>query len=258
VAKDRRTRDQKRKKKLKERKQKERQTASLAYKGTKYKKDELVPTWMHTEIGIYETYVMTDRQLRDQTVVDAVESLVRQIRAGTLPPLEDKAEITYEVGEEENLVIENIRRSWARHFADEWKPPRDQLVGVLRTILGSIETMRSPSPRSQSYMRHIEGFLTKKLGVSVKSYSQDMEPEPEPPEDELLTLGRQWILEENQQAAVEFQQLVDHLLKTGAVERVLNCCHQLLGEDGDPQSDVGTELTALIMQARKSLVTSMG
>jgi hypothetical protein len=258
MAKDRRTHDQKRKKKLEERKRKARQAESLAYMGKKFQTEELAPTWMHTETGIYETYVMTDRQVFDQTVVDALESLIRQIRAGTLPPLEDTSPIHYEVGREEDLVIENIRRSWARRFADESKPPRDKLVGVLRSILGSIAKVRSPGPRSQSYMRHIEGFLTKKLGVSVKSYSQDMEPEPEPPEDELLTLGRQWILEENEQAAVEFHELVDHLLKKGAAERVLGCCHQLLGEESDPDSEAMVELTALCMQARTSLATSMG
>ena len=92
----------------------------------------------------------------------------------------------------------------------------------------------------------------------MKSYSQNMEPVPEPPEDELLRLGRQWILEENEQAAVEFQELVDHLLKRGAAKRVLDCCHQLLGEESDPNSEVVAELTALSLQARKSLVTSMG
>jgi hypothetical protein len=213
---------------------------------------------MHTEIGIYETYVMTDRQLLDRTVVAALESLVRQIRAGKLPPIEDGLEIHYEVGREEDLVLENIRRSWARHFADEWKPPRDKLVGVLRTILGSIEKVRAPGPRSQSYMRHIEGFLTKKLGVSVKSFSQNLEPVPDPPEDDLLRLGRQWILEEDEEAAVEFQGLVDHLLNNGAAERVLNCCHQLMGEQSDLNSEVVAELTALSLKARKSLVTSMG
>jgi hypothetical protein len=225
--------------------------------GEKYKTDELVPTWMHTEIGIYETFVMTDRQLLDQTVVAALESLIHQIRAGTLPPLEDTSEIQYEVGREEDLVIESVRRNWARHFADEWKPPRDKLIGVLRTILGSIAKVRAPGPRSQSYMRHIEGFLTKKLGVSVKQYSQNLEPVPEPPEDDLLRLGREWILGEDEQAATQFQELVDHLLRTGATKRVLDCCHQLIGEESDPNSEVGAELTALSRRAQKSLVTSM-
>ncbi len=258
MAKDRRTRDQKRKKKLEERKRKARETESLAYMGEKYKTKELVHTLMHAEIGIYETYVMTDRQLLDQTVVAALESLIRQIRAGTLPPREDTPEVRYEAGQEEALVIENIRRNWAEHFADEWKPPRDKLVGILRTILGSIETMRSPGPHSQSYMRHIEGFLTKKLGVSVKQYSQNMEPIPEPPEDELLTLGRQWILEEDEQAAIEFEELVKYLLKRGSADRVIGCCHQLIGEEVDANSEVFAELTAFSMEARKSLVAAMG
>jgi hypothetical protein len=107
-------------------------------------------------------------------------------------------------------------------------------------------------------MRHIEGFLTKNLGVSVKSFSHNMEPIPDPPEDDLLRLGRQWVLEEDEQAAVEFQELVGQLLKEGAAERVLNCCHQLLGEESDPDSEIAKELTALTLQARKSLVTSMG
>lgn len=258
MAKDKHSRDQKRKKKLEERKQKARQNESLAYMGEKYKADELVPTWMHTEIGIYETYVITNRKLLDQTVVSALETLIRQIRTGTLPPREDISDVFYDAGQEEDLLIENIRRNWASHFANEWKPPRDKLIGVLRTILGSIEKVRGPGPRSQSYMRHIEGFLTKKLGVSVKAYSQDMEPLPEPAEDDLLTLGRQWISDESQQTAVEFQELVDYLLKKGAADRVLHCCHQLIGEESDPDSEVVAELTGLCQQARTSLVTSMG
>ena len=258
MTKDRRSRDQKRRQKLTKRNWKSAQSESLAYLGKKYQTEELVPTWMQTEIGIYETFVMTDRQLLDQTVVTALESLIRQIRAGLLPPLEDTSEIQYEVGGEVDLVIENIRCNWARHFADEWKPPRDKLVGVLRTILGSIAKVRAPGPQSQSYVRHIEGFLTKKLGVSVKQYSQNLEPIPEPPEDDLLKLGRQWILEENEQAAVDFQELVDFLLKKGAADRVIGCCHQLMGEESDPDSEVVAELTAMSLQAQESLVTSMG
>jgi hypothetical protein len=34
---------------------------NISYMGEKYNSDELVPMWMHTEIGIYETFVMTDR-----------------------------------------------------------------------------------------------------------------------------------------------------------------------------------------------------
>ena len=97
---------------------------SLAYMGEKYKTDELIPIWMQTETGIYETFVMTDRKLLDETVVASLEKLIMRLRAGTLPPLTDDAEIHYEVGHEEDLIIENIRRRWALYFEDEWRPPR--------------------------------------------------------------------------------------------------------------------------------------
>ena len=258
MAKDRRSRDQKRKNKLAKRNRKARQSVSLAYMGEKYKTDELVPIWMQTETGIYETFVITDRKLLDQTVVASLEKLIMRLRTGTLAPLTDDAVIDYEVGHEEDLVIENIRRRWELYFEDEWRPPKDKLIGVLRTILGSIETMRSPSPRSQSYMRHIAGFLTKKLGVSVKKVSADMQPLPEPEEDDLVLLGRQWILDDNQEARAEFHELASDRMSNGQAERVIDACHQLLGEESDPSSETVAELSELSIQARQSLITAMG
>ena len=64
---------------------------SLSYMGDKFKTDELVPTWMNTEVGIYESYVMTDRKLLDKTAVTALEMLIKQMRAGTPLPLSDAA-----------------------------------------------------------------------------------------------------------------------------------------------------------------------
>ena len=110
MSKDRK-RDRKRKKKLAEEKKRKAYLAeSLVYMGSKYQTEELMPTWMHTEVGIYETYVMTDRKLLDTSVFSSIEALIRQLRAGTLPPLPDTDEIHYEVGREEDLLIENIRR----------------------------------------------------------------------------------------------------------------------------------------------------
>lgn len=250
--------EKKRKKKLAEKKRKARQTESLAYMGEKYKKDKLIPTWMHAEIGIYQTYIVTDRKIIDQTVIAAIERLIRQMRAGALPPLTETAEIHYEVGREEDLLIENIRRAWAAHFATEWRPPRDDLIGVLRTILGSIEKVKAPGPRSQSYMRHIEGFLTKKVGISVKRFSADRKPIPEPKEDELVRLGRQWTTDGNQDARTEFIDLATHLMKNGQASRVIDACHLMTGELSDPASEMVDELIILTQQARESLVTAMG
>jgi len=183
MAKDKRTRDQKRKAKLAKERQQASRSHSLAYMGSRYKTEELIPMLMNVEIGIYESYVITDRKLLDQTIKDALEALIRKMQAGTLSPLSDTAEFRYAVGQEEDLVITNIRRNLALHFATAWRPPKDQRIGVLRTVLGSVETMRSHGPRSQSYMHHIAGFLTKKLGVKVETFSHDMTALPEPEEE---------------------------------------------------------------------------
>ena len=258
MSKDQRKLDKKRKKRMEEKKRKARQANSLAYMGNKYKSDDLIPTHMHTEIGIYQTYVMTDRKLLDQTVASAIETLVRKMRTGSLPPISEAADIHYEVGHEEDLVIENIRRSWANHFATEWKPPKEKLIGVLRSILGSIEKVKSAGPRSQSYMKHIAGFLTKKLGVSVKSFSSDMQPLPEPEEDDLVQLGRQWNLDGDQDARAELFELATELMKVGQASRVIDACHLLIGEISDPSSEIVVELMSLSGTAQKSLVTAMG
>lgn len=258
MRKDQRKRDRKRKKKQEEKKRQARQAQTLAYMGNRYKADELVPTWMHTEIGIYETYVMTDHKLVDRTVISALETLVRQLRTGPLPPLTETNEVHYEVGREEDLVIENIRRNWAKHFATEWQPPRDKLIGVLRTILGSIEKVKSPGPQSQSYMKHIAGFLTKKLGVSVKSFSADMQPRPEPEEDELVLLGRQWDSAGDLEARAEFFGLATDLMGSGQAQRVINACHLLMGEISDASSEVVSELMELSRKAHESVITAMG
>jgi hypothetical protein len=258
MRKDQRKLDKKRKKKLEEKKRHARRAESLAYMGNKYKADELIPTWMHTEIGIYETYVMTDRKLVDQTAASSLETLIRKMRAGTLPPFVETDEIHYELGREEDLVIENIRRSWAKHFATEWQPPQDKLIGVLRTILGSIEKVKSPGPQSQSYIKHIAGFLTKKLGVSVKTFSADRKPIPEPEDDELVRLGREWHTDGDLNARAELFGLATDLLRSGQPRRVINACHLLMGEVSDPSSDVVVELMELSRKANESLITAMG
>ena len=79
-------------------------------------------------------------------------------------------------------------------------------------------------------MHHIAGFLTKKLGVTVESFSGDMQPMPEPEEDELLLLGRQWTSGEIETAEDEFRELVSDLTTSGQAQRVLDSCHRLLGE----------------------------
>lgn len=142
MAKDRRSKDQKRKAKLAKKAQKARKRESSAYMGEKYKTDELIPLWMEAEIGIYEAYVITDRKLLDKDVATALETLIEQMRTGTLPSLSDDGELHYQAENEADLVMTNIRHHWATYFEANGRPSQDQRIGVLRRVrqeLGDLE-----------------------------------------------------------------------------------------------------------------------
>ena len=159
--------NQKRKAKLKKRAERSRKHEPLAYTGRKYKTDEFAPIFFRTEVGIYESYVMCDFKLTDDDVEAAIEQLVIQMREGSLPPDSKSDEITITEGGEEDLIIANIRRNWRYLDATGELPGRSDLIGILRSILHSIEIWRFQSMHPQGYLHFIEGFV-KKLGVNVQ------------------------------------------------------------------------------------------
>ena len=252
---DRLNRDQKRKAKLKKRAERSRKHESLAYTGKTYKTDEYAPIFYRTEVGIYEAYVMCDRVLTDDEVEAAIERLVTLMRQGPLPPLAETGSVTLTEGGEEELVIANIRRNWQIRAEEGTLPGRDDLIGVLRTILHSIAVWRSQSLHSQGYLRYVEGFL-KKLGVSVRQVTPDLVPIPEPEEDPLLAMGRAWVAEGNQTAEAEFADQVGSLLRAGSADRVIEVCQQLLGETGD--MTVVPRLQEFAVRGHRALKTEMG
>jgi len=150
----------------------------LPYTGGKYRTKELVPLHLCTETGIYEAFVMSDRQLTDADVRSVLQRLILQIRAGALPPLEtsdDDTNDTYtDIGDDQEMLTWNIRRNWRHFFQTRSYPGRDKLVGVLRTILGSIDVWGSIAPDSRGYLLYIEEFLND-AGISVEVCSSEEE-----------------------------------------------------------------------------------
>jgi len=150
----------------------------LPYTGNKYRTKELIPLHMCTETGIYEAFVMSDRQLTDADVRSALQRLILQIRANSLPPLEtcnDDTPDTYtDIGNDQDLLTWNIRRNWQHLFQTQSHPGRDKLVGVLRTILGSIDVRGSIARDSRGYLFFIEEFLND-IGVHVEVCSSEEE-----------------------------------------------------------------------------------
>lgn len=142
---DRRSRDQKRETKLQREAGRSRTHASMAYHGNKCKTDRLMMPLAGIETGIFETFVVSDRQLTDETVVAALERLIGQLRSGPSPSLDARAEGPRD---EKDVVILNIRRNWERQAGDLDCPNRDERIGLLHTILGSIENWTTQSDGS--------------------------------------------------------------------------------------------------------------
>jgi hypothetical protein len=257
----RRSRDQKRKAKLKKRLTRSPKHESLAYHGGKYKTAEFVRVIHRTETGIFEIYVSSERRLTDDEVEAALESLIRQMREGSLPPLEDRESTGDFDGNPTDVLIWNIRRNWQIYAESDPLPRRDDLIGVLRTILGSLETWRSKSMDSRGYLNFLEGFL-KKTGVTVELIKEGAEDELEEEEDEdededekdvLLSLGREWIEAGDKDAAADFAEEIKMALQGGEAQLVVDVCEQLIGENTDKDKDVVSVLQAFAVMGHQAL-----
>jgi hypothetical protein len=165
--KDAQSRDQKRKAKLRKRAKRSNKHVSMAYSGQKYQSEEFVTVMHRTEVGIYESYVIGERELTDTDVESALENLIGQMRKGSLPQLLDPDPITTTDDDEEDLVIGRITSQWRILAERDLLPGRDDLIGVLRTLLHSLEVRRGMSLHAQGYLRFLEGFM-KQTGVSVE------------------------------------------------------------------------------------------
>jgi hypothetical protein len=250
MAKKRLSHDQKRKAKLAKRAKKAPAKSELAYEGNKYKTDELAPLFKETETGIYEAYVITKKQLTDYQVRLALERMVLDMRAGPLPEFEHSCEATYEHGKEADLVIWGIRHNWEHFFAEAGHPGTETLIGVLRTLLSSLDTFGTGSRNSRGYLHFVEGFLAR-MGVHAELASPDGDVEEEP-EDDLLETGRDWLEDNDNEARQHFFQLADELIAKGEGERVANVAQQLLGESiGRPQ-ELTRQLSELAVRAQKA------
>ena len=141
------------------------------YHGDKYRTEELVMVHVQTETTINQCFVMTKRDLTDHEVRTALVNLILQIRHGMYAPdgpPETNGPLEGHVG----LLIWSIAGQWRYYFKDAPYPGRDNMIGVLRTILGSIETWGSVNPASRGYLEYLEGFL-QKVGISVRQYSDE-------------------------------------------------------------------------------------
>jgi hypothetical protein len=168
MAKKKLSHDQKRKLKLKKEAERSRMRESMAYHGTKYHAAQWVSIIHRTEIGIYESWVMSDHEFEDEDVESAIGQLILELRSKALP----NPTLPSEMPVYENFLIPNIRRHWEIFAETASLPPKDDLIGVLRTILSSLETRRSMALHPQGYLRFLDELMNQ-TGVRVTKVLPD-------------------------------------------------------------------------------------
>lgn len=243
------SRDQKRKQKLAKRQRRQPQMESLAYAGNRYKSDEFVEPLFRAERGIYTYYVISDREITDDDVEPELEELIADLRREPVSEL-----IAANQPDEEGA----FEPSAPALILDQWDilrdvrklPSRDDLIGILRTILGSLEVWRSKSASSRGYLNYLEGFMNK-MGVRVLAATPDGQPVIERPLDELYEIGEMWLAGSDE-ARHRFTALANQYLEQGESQGVVDACQRLLGSIDSPVRPEFPILTELSIRAQKT------
>lgn len=149
MAKKRLSHDQKRKAKLAKRAEKKgpMDTLPQPYEGERYRHDRWIPHVYATESGIYETIQLSRRQLTNEQVHAALIQLIKYLRRGQpilLP--EGTPDLVYSPDKAVEYIMWNIRRHWGELFTDVGPVARDDLDGILRTLLFSMEAQAWDRP----------------------------------------------------------------------------------------------------------------
>jgi hypothetical protein len=252
------SRDQKRKQKLQRRRRGTSQGLQ-PYRGGKYRSKKYVMALMRAEVGIYETYLMTERQLTDRQVEAGLKNLIQELRSGPIQPAEQRDVVDVKPGAEMDLLSWNIRRNWDDLFATQPRHSNVELAGILRTILDSIETWSTPGADSQGYLNYLEGFLTK-AGVKVEKVPLGgeswEEEEVESDEAYLLDVGLEWLETKDAGIKREFFEEAEAMIEEGQAEAVINVCQHLIGRANDRA--LIDELRPLLQLAYRKLGVPFG
>jgi hypothetical protein len=155
------SRDQKRKAKLAKRAKKMAPDEGITpYSGRKYQADEWASHVGATEKAIHETIKLSNRTLTNRHVKTAFVFIIEDIRNGSPALLpEDTPPVAYTSGVEVEYLIWNIRRHW-RLLVEDIGPVRsDDFVGILRTLLYSIEAHAWHTGEHRGYVHFIEGHI---------------------------------------------------------------------------------------------------
>lgn len=173
MSRDRRTKAQKRKAKLAAKERHMRAKSSLAVFGGTFQTNELVPLWVEVETPLYEVFVYSKRQFDDVSAYAALSEFILETRrlqrvpdfvAGDLNVENDNWSLVLRA-----LLADRLCRAMAENSAFTL----GKVIGVMRSVLGSICNVSSRRPGDRQYMFHIEKFLVDELGLSIREVSQE-------------------------------------------------------------------------------------
>ena len=152
------SRDQRRKVKLEKKRVRSARFAQVEaapYFGTKYQRDDLIEVYEVIERGIYNAGE-DDPSLCDDDVSAALQFLVEELRNGrslemlNLEPIQDTIEI---------VIVAHIVDRWQSQSAFIEPIGRMEWIGVLRTLLGSVETRGEMAMSPRGYLDFLSRFL---------------------------------------------------------------------------------------------------
>ncbi|MFM7055573.1 MAG: hypothetical protein ACKO2P_01480 [Planctomycetota bacterium] len=163
---------QKRKAKLKKRVEKKpRISRPEPYFGTHWRADaDCALFMMQTESGISAAWQISskDAPICDDDVVEAIESLIVLLRAGKrLLPSSGESFSEIPVDTKADMIVQLILKFWEMHRKDHTLPGRDDVIGVLRSVLGSISKVRVDRPGSTRYLQFVTEWLRDEYGFEV-------------------------------------------------------------------------------------------
>jgi hypothetical protein len=160
MAKDRRSRDQKRKAKLTRRTDRQRGDGPQPYAGKKYQGQRWVPHVYQTELAVYEAVLRSGRGLTNVQVRAAFVELIEHLRRGLSPLLPpDALAVPFAPGNEVHFLVWNIRRHWGLLFEEQGPVDPEDLIGILRTLLFSIEAQAWARGKDRGYVDFLYHFM---------------------------------------------------------------------------------------------------
>jgi len=161
--------DVKRRKKLAAKAKLKAKNKVLPYEGTKYQADVWRPYVDAVDDAVFDVMGGSSRQLTDIAVRKSFEALARQLRGG-LPPLPaaDENSLPYTPDSEVDFLVQTIRQNWAKAFARFGSCQPADLIGVLRTLLNSINAHAWNTGATRGYVDFVWN-RTQTLGGSSMS-----------------------------------------------------------------------------------------